>query len=78
MILKENLFGLVWDKDCQEIDFLWLIFFFLILPKTEKYEKLSLDKFFYEKWYVYNISTTFLQQILSDRLLLVVIVGVKK
>ena len=32
----------------------------------------------YEKWYVYNISTTFLQQILSDRLLLAVIVEVKK
>ena len=31
-----------------------------------------------EKWYVYNISTTFLQQILSGRLLLVVIVGAKR
>ena len=27
---------------------------------------------FYEKYYVYNIFTTFLQKILSDRLLLVV------
>ena len=31
-----------------------------------------------EKWYVYNNFTTFLQQILSGRLLLVVIVGLKK
>ena len=31
-----------------------------------------------EKWYVYNISTAFLPQILSGRLLLVVIVGAKK
>ena len=30
-----------------------------------------------EKWYVHNIFTTFLQQILSDRLLLVVIIRVK-
>ena len=30
-----------------------------------------------EKWYVYNISTTFLQQILSGKLLLVVIVDAK-
>ena len=29
------------------------------------------------KWYVYNISTTFLQQILSVRLLLIVTVGAK-
>ena len=28
-----------------------------------------------EKWYVHNIFTTFLQQILSDKLLLVVIDG---
>ena len=31
-----------------------------------------------EKCYVYNISTTFLQQILSGKLLLVVIVEAKK
>ena len=31
-----------------------------------------------EKWYVYNIFTIFLQQILSDKLLLVVIVETKK
>ena len=31
-----------------------------------------------EKWYVHNIFTTFLQQILSGRLLQVVIVGAKK
>ena len=31
-----------------------------------------------EKWYVYNNFTIFLQQILSGRLLLVVIVGLKK
>ena len=31
-----------------------------------------------EKLYVYNNFTTFLQQIISDRLLLVVIVGLKK
>ena len=32
----------------------------------------------YGKWYVYNNFTTFLQQILSGKLLLVVIVGLKK
>ena len=31
-----------------------------------------------EKRYVYNISTIFLQQILSSRLLLIVIIGAKK
>ena len=31
-----------------------------------------------EKWYVYNNFTILLQQILSGRLLLVVIVGLKK
>ena len=34
--------------------------------------------YFFEKWYVYNNFTTFLQQILTDRLLQVVIVGLKK
>ena len=34
--------------------------------------------FFFEKWYVHTIFTIFLQQILSSKLLLVVIVGLKK
>ena len=34
--------------------------------------------FFFEKWYIHTIFITFLQQIRSGRLLLVVIVGLKK
>ena len=34
--------------------------------------------FMYEKWYVHNIFITFLLQILSGKLLLVVIIEVKK
>ena len=42
---------------------------------TKLWPKLS---YFKEKWYVYNIFTTFLQQILSGRLLIVVIIRIKK
>ena len=38
----------------------------------------SLSSFLKEKWYVHNIFTTFLQQIPSGRLLLVVIILAKK
>jgi len=34
--------------------------------------------FFFEKYYVHNIFTIFLQQIIGGRLLLVIIVGAKK
>ena len=46
--------------------------------KFVSYWLLSIRLYLLGKWYVYNISTTFLQQILSGRLLLVVIVGTKR
>ena len=46
--------------------------------KKKKKERKKIQHINLEKWYVYNISTTFLQQILNGKLLLVVIVGAKK
>ena len=50
----------------------------LIYKGSLSYNPSHIYIYIYEKWYVYNIFTTFLQQVLSGRLLLVVIVGTEK
>ena len=60
--------------------FHFLVIVSLLQPHiTQKYKKQNKEGLSsIEKWYVHNIFTIFLQQILSDRLLLVVIVETKK
>ena len=52
----------------------------LVRPTScESYPVLSVwFPLFLKKWYIHNIFTTFLQKILSGKLLLVVIIGKKK